>query len=140
MSKVTLPACSSVCTHLLGNEKRDSPETTVNEELFLHGNSTFHQSQELENLSTEGANKTQVAAVGCRVLQGLQKWGPAPVTDLGLGKGSEDRHQLLIFRMVSPAERDVEDMDWLLVDVLGTKPNPWVNRNQQQQQRHPSTT
>lgn len=50
-----------------------------------------------------------------------------PVTDLGLGKGSEDGHQLLIFHVVSCTERDIEDVDWLLTDVLATKPHcePW---------------
>lgn len=31
------PPCQhSVCTDLLGNEKRDSSEPTVNEDVFLH--------------------------------------------------------------------------------------------------------
>lgn len=42
-------------------------------------------------------------------------------THLGLGKSSEDRHQLLILGMVRPAERNVEDMDWFLMDVLAMR-------------------
>lgn len=42
--KVTLPVGSSVCTHLLGDEKRDSSETTVDEDVFLHRNRRLHQS------------------------------------------------------------------------------------------------
>lgn len=44
------PVSSSVCTHLLGNEKRDSPETVVNKDIFLHGNKRLHQSQERKHL------------------------------------------------------------------------------------------
>lgn len=42
-------------------------------------------------------------------------------THLGLGKSSEDRHQLLILGMVCLAERNVKDVDWFLMGVLATR-------------------
>lgn len=63
----------------------------------------------------------QCLGIWCPGLQGPQKGDPAPETDLGLGKSSEDGHQLLVFHVVSPAKRDVEDMDRLLMDILATK-------------------
>lgn len=91
----------------------------------------------LQHIGVHCMEKRQCLGVQCSGLQGLQKKGPAPATDLGLGKGSEDGHQLLVFHVVSRAECNVEDVDRLLTDVLAT--NPTVNPGQQ---HHccPSTT
>lgn len=100
--------------------------------MFFYMGTEDSTSHESLNTPTEGANKSQAAAVGAafwgavcgdEAAQGLHKVGPTPATDLGLDKGSEDGHQLLIFHVVSRAERDIQDVDRLLMDILARTPS-----------------
>lgn len=38
--------------------------------------------------------------------------------DLRLCEGAENRHQVLVFKVIRPPNRDVQDVDGLLLDVL----------------------
>lgn len=53
-----------------------------------------------------------------RAALNTQRTGKAQ--DLGLSKSSEDGHQLLILEVLYPLDRDVQDVDGLLSDILRT--------------------
>lgn len=123
----------SACTDLLGNEKRDSPETTVNKDGFLQGNRR-------ESQSTGSEHRGQPVEGAATGVWGPNWEGPARLVHLGLGEGSEDRHQLLILHVVCAAQRDVEDVDWLLTDVLAMRAPLSPAASAQQRCHQPRTT
>lgn len=58
------------CTHLLGNEECDSPETTFNEDIFLHRNRRCPQSQELKHLHQGSKQNLNCSILGCTAWRG----------------------------------------------------------------------
>lgn len=58
------------CTHLLGNEERDSPETILNEDIFLHGNKRCHQSRQLKHLHRGSKQNPSCSNLGCTAWRG----------------------------------------------------------------------